>query len=203
MSNIALTGNALGTGTLTIASPNTNIDRTLTLPDNVGTLFSTADLATTAEAAAGVSATKLMTPALVTHNRANAARTRFAGNGGNFAVNSTALVGLYGTGSIIAATNMALVCCNFFINTNSVTVIQDVFTRLGIYTAASVPVDYYDMGSTVYASQSGGGAAHSVNITFTTPVIAGASYFAQVDARKSSVSNTVSISALRLDLLFV
>jgi len=41
MSKIALTGNASGTGTLTIASPNTNVDRTLTLPDNTGTLLST------------------------------------------------------------------------------------------------------------------------------------------------------------------
>jgi len=41
MSKIALTGNASGTGTLTIASPNTNTDRTLTLPDNTGTLLST------------------------------------------------------------------------------------------------------------------------------------------------------------------
>ena len=38
MSKIALSSNALGTGTLTIASPNTNTDRTLTLPDNSGTL---------------------------------------------------------------------------------------------------------------------------------------------------------------------
>ena len=38
MSKIALTGNALGTGTLTVASPNTNTDRSLTLPDNSGTL---------------------------------------------------------------------------------------------------------------------------------------------------------------------
>ena len=41
MSKIALSSNALGTGTLTIASPNTNTDRTLTLPDNSGTLLST------------------------------------------------------------------------------------------------------------------------------------------------------------------
>ena len=39
MSKIALTGNASGTGTLTIASPNTNTDRTLTLPDATGTLM--------------------------------------------------------------------------------------------------------------------------------------------------------------------
>ncbi len=38
MSKIALSGNASGTGTFTIASPNGNTDRTLTLPDNTGTL---------------------------------------------------------------------------------------------------------------------------------------------------------------------
>ena len=38
MSKIALTPNASGTGTLTIAAPNTNTDRTLTLPDTTGTV---------------------------------------------------------------------------------------------------------------------------------------------------------------------
>ena len=38
MSRIALTPNASGTGTLTIAAPNTNTDRTLTLPDATGTV---------------------------------------------------------------------------------------------------------------------------------------------------------------------
>ena len=36
MSKIALTPNASGTGTLTIAAPNTSTDRTLTLPDETG-----------------------------------------------------------------------------------------------------------------------------------------------------------------------
>jgi hypothetical protein len=38
MSRIALSGNALGTGTFTIASPNSNSDRTLNLPDSSGTV---------------------------------------------------------------------------------------------------------------------------------------------------------------------
>jgi hypothetical protein len=38
MSKIALSGNASGTGTLTIAAPNTSTDRTLTLPDSSGTV---------------------------------------------------------------------------------------------------------------------------------------------------------------------
>jgi hypothetical protein len=42
MSKIALSGNASGTGIFTIASPNGNTDRTLTLPDNTGTILTTA-----------------------------------------------------------------------------------------------------------------------------------------------------------------
>jgi hypothetical protein len=38
MSRIAVTGNPLGTGTFTIASPNSNTDRTLNLPDAAGTI---------------------------------------------------------------------------------------------------------------------------------------------------------------------
>ena len=36
MSKVKITGNASGTGTLTISAPNTNTDRTLTLPDGAG-----------------------------------------------------------------------------------------------------------------------------------------------------------------------
>jgi hypothetical protein len=42
MSRVALTGNPSGTGTFTIASPNSNTDRTLTLPDNSGTVLTSA-----------------------------------------------------------------------------------------------------------------------------------------------------------------
>ena len=38
MSKVALSGNASGTGTFTIASPNSNTDRTLNLPDSSGTI---------------------------------------------------------------------------------------------------------------------------------------------------------------------
>ena len=41
MSLVKVSGNAGGTGTLTIAAPNTNSDYTLTLPTNTGTLLST------------------------------------------------------------------------------------------------------------------------------------------------------------------
>ena len=41
MSKIAIEGNASGTGTLTIAAPNTNTNRTLTIPDATTTLVGT------------------------------------------------------------------------------------------------------------------------------------------------------------------
>lgn len=42
MSNITLSANAGGSGIFTIASPSSNTNRTLTLPDNTGTLLSSA-----------------------------------------------------------------------------------------------------------------------------------------------------------------
>jgi len=53
MSKVAITGNASGTGTFTIASPNSNSDRTLTLPDVSGTLA-------TAETAGFPTGTKML-----------------------------------------------------------------------------------------------------------------------------------------------
>ena len=42
MSKVAIQGNASGTGVFTITSPATNTDRTLTLPDEAGTVLTTA-----------------------------------------------------------------------------------------------------------------------------------------------------------------
>ena len=42
MSQVKIQGNASGTGAFTIAAPNSNTDRTLTLPDNTGTILTTA-----------------------------------------------------------------------------------------------------------------------------------------------------------------
>jgi len=42
MSKIALSGNASGTGTFSIQAPNSNTDRTLTLPDEAGTVLTSA-----------------------------------------------------------------------------------------------------------------------------------------------------------------
>jgi hypothetical protein len=57
MSKVAITGNASGTGTLTIAAPNTNTDRTLTLPDEAGTIVTTASAANPLTSGTAVAAT--------------------------------------------------------------------------------------------------------------------------------------------------
>jgi hypothetical protein len=62
MTKIAFAANAAGTGTVTIAAPNSNSNRTLILPDAAGELLSDARLATQAEAETGTDNTKLMTP---------------------------------------------------------------------------------------------------------------------------------------------
>jgi len=48
MSKIALSPNASGTGTLTIAAPDTSTSRTLTLPDETGTILTSASSLSTA-----------------------------------------------------------------------------------------------------------------------------------------------------------
>lgn len=53
MSKVQLQGNVSGTGVFTIASPNSNTDRTLTLPDNTGTLLTNASVLTRANMPVG------------------------------------------------------------------------------------------------------------------------------------------------------
>ena len=53
MSKISLTPNASGTGTLTIAAPNTSTDRTLTLPDETGTVMSSVSSVAASQLPAG------------------------------------------------------------------------------------------------------------------------------------------------------
>lgn len=53
MSKVQLQGNASGTGIFTIASPNSNTDRTLTLPNNTGTLLSDASTISVANLPSG------------------------------------------------------------------------------------------------------------------------------------------------------
>jgi hypothetical protein len=57
MSKIALSGNASGTGTFTIASPNSNSDRTLNLPDEAGTVLTSASTVAASQITGALNAT--------------------------------------------------------------------------------------------------------------------------------------------------
>ena len=46
MSNIAITPNSSGTGTISITAPNTNTNRTIALPDTAGNVITTGDTGT-------------------------------------------------------------------------------------------------------------------------------------------------------------
>jgi hypothetical protein len=61
MSKVAIEGNALGSGTFTIASPNSNTSRTLNLPDSSGTVVVTGGAQTIEFAAGTVSAPSITT----------------------------------------------------------------------------------------------------------------------------------------------
>ena len=50
MSNIAITPNSSGTGTISITAPNTNTNRTIALPDVAGNVVTTGDSATVTDA---------------------------------------------------------------------------------------------------------------------------------------------------------
>jgi hypothetical protein len=54
MSKVVITGNASGTGDFTIAAPNSNTNRTLTLPDEAGTVLTTAGVPSSAMPAGSV-----------------------------------------------------------------------------------------------------------------------------------------------------
>jgi hypothetical protein len=53
MSSVSIQGNASGTGIFTIASPNSNTNRTLTLPDNTGTILTGSSSITASQLPAG------------------------------------------------------------------------------------------------------------------------------------------------------
>jgi hypothetical protein len=78
MSNVKIQSNASGTGTLTIAAPNTNTDRTLTLPDSSGTM-ATAE-STLAQFNASGSAPVYACRAWVNFNGTGTPAVRAAGN---------------------------------------------------------------------------------------------------------------------------
>lgn len=107
MSKITLSGNASGTGTLTIASPNTNSDRTLTLPDSTGTI-ATAESTLTQFSASG-SAPVYACRAWVNFNGSGTVAIRASGNVSSITDNGTGDYTVNFTTAMVDADYSALV----------------------------------------------------------------------------------------------
>lgn len=200
MSNIAFTGNASGSGTVTVTAPNTSTNRTLTLPDNTGTLFSSADIATDPVALAGTSTTTLMTPALVKYQRSNETRTRVTGSGTGLVLTATEQL-LAGTPTFVASTPLVLLTCMFHFSVTTAATVFDAFSRLILYTAAGAEVDFYSGAYSFTTGMVGLGAAQSGSITLAVPVTPGASYYGRVLCYRPNASIVASVNGGRIDVV--
>jgi hypothetical protein len=114
MSKIALQPNNSGNGTFTIASPDSNTNRTLTLPDASGTLFAGA-IATQAEAEAGTNNTTVMTPLRVAQSIIATTAALAVGGVGTYAFAVLVSGTVPATGGTTAGSNLA------YTNVNSTT----------------------------------------------------------------------------------
>jgi hypothetical protein len=83
MSNVVIAGNVSGTGTLTVAAPNTNSDYTLTLPANTGTILTSASTniaASSISNSGGWSVTPSGTTLYLNYNGTNVGKLDSSGN---------------------------------------------------------------------------------------------------------------------------
>lgn len=83
MSKITLAPNASGTGTLTVAAPNTNTDYTLTLPAQTGTFLTSAStniVASSISNTGGWSVTPSGTTLYLNYNGTNVGKLDSSGN---------------------------------------------------------------------------------------------------------------------------
>jgi hypothetical protein len=80
MSQVKIQGNASGTGIFTLAAPNSNTDRTLTLPDSTGTVALTSDIPTGASTDFGGIGSYIIAGSSTTGNAVYNAGTTFAGS---------------------------------------------------------------------------------------------------------------------------
>ena len=115
MSKVAIKGNTSGTGTFTVEAPNSNTDRTLVLPDEAGTVLTSASSITSsqlpsgsrvlisedADGATGISAIEISLPTGSTYDHyiLKIDDYYFASGGGNDLVSQVAVGGTYQTGS--------------------------------------------------------------------------------------------------------
>ena len=147
MSKITLSPNSLGTGTFTLASPNSNTNRTLTLPDAAGEL-----LTTTGD---GSGLTGIGAGTVVTWAAFNGASISIT-NSGNVSSITDAGTGKFYVNYSTAATNathsstMSAVTAGFGMQANCspLASIPTTTTRVSVGTGNSINATFSDMSDT-------------------------------------------------------
>ena len=140
MSQIAVSGNASGTGIFTIASPNSNTNRTLNLPDSAGTLATSES--TLAQFNASGSAPVYACRAWVNFNGTGTVAIRASGNVSSITDN--------GTGNYTVNFTTAMPDANYAVNVNgtSLTLTSvDSWIQPYLLSASAVSIGSYNNAS--------------------------------------------------------
>jgi hypothetical protein len=162
MSNISITGNASGTGIFTIQSPNSNVNRVLTLPDNTGTILTSATTT-------GFPAGSVLQVVSTNSNTSYSTTSSSLSDATNLSVSITPS----------SSSNKILLICsvvatnsngngNFYFkrNATSISVSEKYFAATGTTTQVSVSMSYLDSPATTSAItylvqfNAGGGTQH-------------------------------------------
>ena len=169
MSKISLSPNASGTGTFTIASPNSSTDRTLTLPDNTGTIITTASTFAGTGPAFNAYASSAQSIANTTHTKIQLNTEVFDTNNNfdnttNYRFTPT-VAGYYQlTGSVQLASTSAISAVEIYKNGGIAAQGRGVGTG-GLNQAGNVSTILYANGSTdyfeLYVYQPSGGAINT------------------------------------------
>jgi hypothetical protein len=175
MSIVKIQGNASGTGTLTIAAPNTNSDRTLTLPDATGTLYTvdgalgtpssgTLTSCTAATQAAKTADTTLATTAFVDRLRSLLTQTTTSGGG-------TLVIGDRGT--LVSVTAGVTIPASVFAENDVVTIYNNSGSNITITQGAGLTLRQVGTATTGNRTLAQRGLVTTVFISATEAVISG------------------------------
>lgn len=155
MSSVRLSGNASGTGILTVASPNTNSNRTLTLPDNTGTLLSTASAGTVLQVVQGSYSTTTSTSSGTYVTSGLTASITPSSSSSKILVIVAALGGISGNQGVNSSGGYTIARSGTQISGDSVLRTYDYSGSYGVYISTPICLSYLDSpattSSTAYA----------------------------------------------------
>lgn len=176
MSKISLEGNASGTGTFTVAAPNTNTNYTITLPQETGTLVTTgvstglnASALTTGVVAVGVGGTganTLTSEAVIIGNATSAVKFVSPGTANNVLTsNGTAWVSQAASGGAAGITGQVFTGNGTFTIPSGVTAV-----KVTVVGGGGGGTDCFPSGCNLFTGGGGGGGGAAIKyLTGLTP----------------------------------